>query len=84
MARWKSEKPNMTTTHENGLTIVRHEIDTMTSVYRGRCFLGSALPIYTGNRTTGAWTASGPTSAKPRIDCATEREAIEYLATPTA
>ena len=63
------------TTTENGLTIVRHETDRMTSVYRGRTYLGSALPI---NRADGAWTVAGP--LKDRVDTGTEHAAIDYLA----
>jgi hypothetical protein len=67
----------VTTTTENGLTIIRHETDRMTSVYRGREYLGSALP-WLASDTAHDWIAAGP--LKDHSTLPNEKAAIEYLA----
>ena len=66
------------TTTENGLTIVRHATDRMTSVYRGREYLGSAVPVFSSEHVIIRWSVAGP-----RKECNSvpnEQAAIDYLA----
>ena len=67
----------MPTITKNGLTIIRHETDRMTSVYRGRAYLGSALPGLASDGTIRDWTATGPLN--DRATLRNEQAAIEYL-----